>query len=393
MSNCDVLVVGAGFYGLTVADRLADQYGLNVTVIDRRDHVGGNSYSYFDRDTGIEVHQYGSHIFHTSSSKIYDYISRFTQLNEYVHTVYSVHKGKVYSLPFNLATINSFFGTAMGPAEAEAFISSLRQPTESSKELTLDQKGISMVGKELYEAFIKNYTAKQWQTDPEKLPASIISRIPVRYTYDNRYFGDKYQGLPVDGYGAWHERMLNHKNIEVHLNTDFFDPNGKFSKSRTVGQIPVIYTGPIDTYFDYQHKSLGWRTIDFETEVKSVPDFQGTSVMNYPDLDVPYTRIHEFQHYHPERSNDSGKTVVMKEYSRFANESDEPYYPINSTDDRDTLASYRELATLETGVHFGGRLGTYQYLDMHMAIGSALVAVEGQLRPMLGIGESESLEL
>ena len=234
----------------------------------------------------------------------------------------------------------------------------------------LEERAIGLIGRPLYEAFIRDYTAKQWQTDPKDLPAEVISRLPVRYTYDNRYFNDTWEGLPVDGYTAWLERMADHPNIDVKLSTDYFDESQPLSKKATVGQVPVVYTGPVDRYFDYAEGELSWRTLDFEQDVLPIGDFQGTSVMNYADADVPYTRIHEFKHFHPERADryPTDKTVVVREYSRFATRADEPYYPVNTADDRAGLLAYRELAKGEKDVLFGGRLGTYQYLDMHMAV-------------------------
>ena len=250
----------------------------------------------------------------------------------------------------------------------------------------LDEQGVSLIGRPLYEAFIREYTAKQWQTDPRELPASIISRLPVRYTYDNRYFNDTHEGLPVDGYTAWLERMADHKNIEVRLGVDFFDESQPVSKGNVVGNVPVVYTGPVDRYFDYAEGDLSWRTLDFEEEVLPVGDFQGTPVMNYADADVPYTRIHEFRHFHPERDYPTDKTVIMREFSRFAERADEPYYPVNTPADRERLLKYRDLAAGETDVIFGGRLGTYKYLDMHMAIGAALSVVDNKLAPHFGGG-------
>jgi UDP-galactopyranose mutase len=238
------------------------------------------------------------------------------------------------------------------------------------------EKGVSLIGRPLYEAFIAHYTAKQWQTDPEKLSADIITRLPVRYTYNNRYFNDTFEGLPVDGYTAWIEKMADHPNIEVRLDTDFFDNRADY-----IGNVPIVYTGPIDAYFDNAEGELSWRTLDFESEVLPTGDFQGTPVMNYPDADVPYTRIHEFRHFHPERDYPADKTVIMREFSRFAMSGDEPYYPVNTEDDRERLLKYREMARRENGVLFGGRLGTYKYLDMHMAIASALNMYENRLRP------------
>ena len=383
--DADLLVVGAGLFGLTVAERAANELGLNVVVIDRRNHIGGNAYSEKEANTGIEVHRYGAHLFHTSNERVWNYVNRFTAFTNYQHKVYTSHKGEVYPMPVNLGTINQFFRAAYSPAEARALIAEQAAELGDKEPANFVEKGISLIGRPLYEAFIMHYTAKQWQTDPEKLEASIISRLPVRYTYDNRYFNDTYEGLPVDGYTAWFERMLDNPRITVKLDTDFFaDP--EFGKAAAVGQVPVIYTGPVDRYFDYSEGELGWRTIDLEEEVLPIEDFQGTSVMNYPDPDVPFTRIHEFRHFHPERDYTKDATVIMREYSRFAGQGDEPYYPINTDADRAGLLKYRDQAKTESNVLFGGRLGTYKYLDMHMAIGSALAMFDNKIKPHFSEG-------
>lgn len=379
--DADLIVVGSGFFGLTVAEQCATNLGLKVLVIDRRDHIGGNAYSEPDPETGIEVHRYGAHLFHTSNERVWEYVTRFTAFTPYVHRVYTTVNGEVFPMPINLGTVNQFFRSALGPAQARALIAEQAAELEGQTISNLEEKAISLIGRPLYEAFIKGYTAKQWQTDPRELPAEIISRLPVRYTYDNRYFSDTHEGLPVDGYTAWIERMADHPRIEVRLSTDFFDPGQPVTKADAVGSVPVVYTGPVDRYFDYAEGSLGWRTLDFEREVLPVEDFQGTSVMNYGDEDVPYTRIHEFRHFHPERDYPVDKTVIMREYSRFATGTDEPYYPVNTPDDRTRLLSYRDLARKESGVLFGGRLGTYKYLDMHMAIGAALSMYDNKLVP------------
>jgi len=369
----DLLVVGSGFFGLTIAERAAEA-GRKVTVIDRRHHIGGNAYSEAESETGIEVHRYGAHLFHTSNPTVWEYVNRFTTFTSYVHRVYTTHKGTVFPMPVNLGTINQFFQSAYTPDQARALVKEQAGEFDAKTAANFEEKGIALVGRPLFEAFFRDYTAKQWQTDPHKLSGDIISRLPVRYTYDNRYFNDTWEGLPTDGYTAWIERMADHPNIEVKLNVDYFDDSQPLSKKATVGQVPVVYTGPVDRYFDYAEGALSWRTLDFEQEVLNVGDFQGTPVMNYPDMDVPYTRIHEFKHFHPERKDvfAQDKTVIMREFSRFANREDEPYYPVNTPTDREGLLAYRELAKGEQDVHFGGRLGTYQYLDMHMAIGSAL---------------------
>jgi len=380
--NPDLIVVGSGFFGLTVAERVANELGLKVLVLERRSHLGGNAYSEREPETGIEVHRYGAHLFHTSNQRVWEYVNRFTSFTPYVHRVYSNVGGEVFPLPINLGTVNQFFRAAHTPDEARALVAEQAAEITATPE-NLEEKGISLIGRPLYEAFIKGYTAKQWQTDPRELPASIISRLPVRYNYDNRYFNDDFEGLPTDGYTAWLERMADHPNIEIRLDTDFFDPEQPFNKDAVVGRIPVVYTGPVDRYFDYEHGRLSWRTLDFEQEVVEVGDFQGTPVMNYGDEEVPFTRILEFRHFHPERDYPSDRTVIVREFSRFAEADDEPYYPVNTPDDRERLKKYRDDMESQPQVIFGGRLGTYQYLDMHMAIGSALSAFDNKVAPLL----------
>jgi len=381
--NVDLVVAGSGFFGLTVAERCAADLGLRVLVVERRHHIGGNAYTEAEPETGIEVHRYGAHLFHTSNGRVWDYANRFTAFTGYQHRVFTAYKGRVYPMPINLGTICEYFGRMMSPDEARALVADQSAEVATGTAANLEQKAISLIGRPLYEAFIRGYTAKQWQTDPVDLPAEIITRLPVRYTFNNRYFSDTFEGLPVDGYTAWLERMATHPNIEVRLNTDF-----STIRSDVVGRVPVVYTGPLDAYFDYAEGDLGWRTLDFEQEVMATGDFQGTSVMNYADEDVPYTRIHEFRHFYPDRDwYPDDKTVIMREFSRFASRGDEPYYPINTAEDRSRLLAYRELAAVEDGVLFGGRLGTYKYLDMHMAIGSALSMYDNRLRPHFAGGQ------
>ncbi len=374
----DLVVVGSGLFGLTIAERCAAELGLRVLIIERRNHIGGNAYSEPDPQTGIEVHRYGAHLFHTSNARVWEYVNRFTAFTGYQHRVFSTYKGRVYPLPINLATISEYFGRALSPDQARALIAEQSAEVAADQTANLEQKAISLIGRPLYEAFIRGYTYKQWQTDPLDLPPEIITRLPVRYTFDNRYFSDTFEGLPAGGYAAWLERMADHPNIEVRLGTDF-----AALRSDLEGRVPVVYTGPLDAYFGYAAGDLGWRTLDFELEVVRTGDFQGTSVMNYADQDVPFTRIIEFRHFHPERDwYPQDKTVIMREYSRFAGRGDEPYYPINAGQDRARLLTYREMAAEQRGVFFGGRLGTYKYLDMHMAIGSALSMYESKLRPL-----------
>ena len=382
----DLVVVGSGFFGLTIAERVATQLGKRVLVLDRRDHIGGNAYSAPEPETGIEVHVYGAHLFHTSNERVWEYVNQFTSFTSYQHKVWSIYQGQTYALPMNLSTICQFFGRSFSPTEARALVAEQAGEIDTAEAQNLEEKAVSLIGRPLYEAFIRGYTKKQWQTDPKELPAAVIARLPVRYTFDNRYFNDTYEGLPTDGYTAWLTRMAEHPNIEVRLATDFFEVRGELP-----ADVPIVFTGPIDKYFDYEAGELGWRTLDFETEVLPVGDFQGTSVMNYADEDVPFTRIHEFRHFHPERSYPTDKTVVVREYSRSAAPGDEPYYPINTAEDRAKLERYRELARAEATerkVLFGGRLGTYKYLDMHMAIGSALTMFDNRIRPYFDQGAS-----
>lgn len=384
----DLIVVGSGFFGLTVAERAAAELDKRVLVLERRPHIGGNAYSEPEPETGIEIHRYGAHLFHTSNKRVWDYVNRFTAFTNYQHRVFARVGDQVYAFPMNLALINQFFGRSHTPDEARALIAEQSGEIDTADAQNLEEKAISLIGRPLYEAFVKGYTAKQWQTDPTELSPSIITRLPVRYTFDNRYFNDTYEGLPVDGYTAWLERMADHPNIEVRLDVDFFDVRDEIPAGT-----PVVYTGPLDRYFGYAEGELGWRTLDFETEVLPTGDFQGTSVMNYNDVEVPFTRIHEFRHFHPERDYPKDRTVIVREYSRFAKSDDEPYYPINTADDRAKLARYRQLARAETAernVLFGGRLGTYQYLDMHMAIGSALSMFDNRIAPYFTGGASLS---
>jgi len=384
--NIDLAVVGSGFFGLTVAERCANDLGLRVLILERRDHIGGNAYSEAEPQTGIEIHRYGAHLFHTSNARVWEYVNRFTTFTGYQHRVFSVYKGRVYPLPINLATICEYFGAVMSPDEARALIAEQSAEVPPGQAANLEQQAISLIGRPLYEAFFRGYTSKQWQTDPTKLPAEIVTRLPVRYTFNNRYFSDTFEGLPTDGYTAWLERMADHKNIEVRLGTDFAE-----LRSSLLGNVPVVYTGPLDAYFGYAAGDLGWRTLDFDVEVLPTGDFQGTPVMNYADEDVPFTRIHEFRHFHPERDwYPKDKTVIMREYSRLARRGDEPYYPINTEADRSRLLNYREMAEREPGVFFGGRLGTYKYLDMHMAIGSALSMYDNRIRPLFAGGAAQA---
>ena len=389
MTAYDLIVVGSGFFGLTIAERAANELGKKVLIVEKRPHLGGNCYTEIDEETGIEVHKYGAHLFHTSNKRVWEYVNKFTDFTDYQHRVFAMHDGTAYQFPMGLGLINQFFGRYYSPEEAKQLIAEQASEFDSDKAENLEEKAISLIGRPLYEAFVKGYTAKQWQTDPKNLPAGNITRLPVRYTFNNRYFNDTYEGLPVNGYTAWLENMAASDKIDVQLETDWFEVRDDIQAQSP--DAPVVYTGPLDRYFNYCEGRLGWRTVDFDKEIHDVEDFQGTAVMNYNDQDVDYTRILEFRHFHPERNYQRDKTVIFKEYSRFAGDDDEPYYPINTPEDREKLAAYRKHAAKEVtdnNVLFGGRLGTYQYLDMHMAIGAALSMFDNKLVPYFQDGKA-----
>jgi UDP-galactopyranose mutase len=376
-----LVVVGSGFFGATIAHRVAVDLNLPVLVLERRGHIGGNAYSEVDDETGVEIHCYGSHLFHTSNEEVWDFLRRFTGFNNYRHRVFTRHASRVYTMPINLMTINNFFGVDLTPAQARELVERQAAVEGVSQPRNLEEKAISLIGRPLYEAFVRHYTAKQWEVDPTELPADIITRLPVRFNLNDFYFQDAYEGLPLVGYGELFKKILSHKRIEVATGCDFFEIRHAIPKG-----VPIVYTGPIDRYFGYRFGELGWRTLDFEIERLNIDDFQGAAVVNYPDPNVRFTRIHEFKHLHPERRY-KRKTVVMREYSRFASKSDEPYYPIGRPEDKRRYDLYRELAALETNVTFGGRLGTYRYLDMHQAIAAALHAYDARVAPLLAGSE------
>lgn len=396
MDKPDVLIVGTGIFGLTMAERLASA-GQQVLVIDKRDHIGGNAYSEFDKKTGIECHKYGAHLFHTSNEEVWQYVNQFTSFTNYVHHVYAMHqredavRPEVFPMPVNLGTINQFFQANYTPDEAKELIKKQAANNPAAKEhrspKNLAEQGISLIGEPLFNAFIKNYTAKQWQTPAEELSPEIIKRLPVRYTYNNRYFKDSHEGLPKDGYEAWFQKMIDSGNsgggsITVKLNTDYFT-DVDICKLADDG-VTTIYTGPIDRFYDYELGELQWRSLDLEKEVLNVHDFQGCPVMNYNDLEPKWTRIHEFKHFHPERASDPAKwpgyapdynkTVIVREYSKTWHRGDEPYYPVNTAKDKEILAKYQAKADEDKkrGIYFGGRLGEYAYYDMDKSFASAL---------------------
>lgn len=355
-----ILVVGAGLSGAAVARRLAEA-GHVCLVIDERDHVAGNCHTSLDEETGIMVHRYGPHIFHTDNDDVWDFVQRFADWAPYRHAVYSTVKGKVFNLPVNLLTINQFFGTALGPAEARAFVAGLAAPIPAPANFR--DQGLSLVGEALYEAFFHHYTTKQWGTEDYNLPASILRRLPLRFSYDSNYFHHQRQAMPRDGYTALTERMLAHPLIEVRLDTPWEHLAESFDHT--------FFTGPLDRYFDYRLGRLGYRSLRFE-EMRVQGDALGCPVMNFPDADVPWTRMTEHRHLSPWRKPLNDTTIVWREYSEATEPGKSPYYPLHLADDQRLLRDYVGLANAEPSVTFLGRLGCYAYIDMDAAIGRAL---------------------
>ncbi|TFW09640.1 UDP-galactopyranose mutase [Oxalobacteraceae bacterium OM1] len=357
-------IVGAGFSGAVIAHELA-KAGYKADVFDARPHVAGNCHTARDAETDVMVHVYGPHIFHTSNEKVWNYVRQFDEFMPFVNRVKAITKGRVYTLPINLLTINQFFGKTFNPREAEAFLQTLGDTSIASPQ-TFEEQALRFVGRELYEAFFKGYTTKQWGMHPSELPASILRRLPVRFNYDDNYYPSTFQGMPKHGYTYIVEKLLDHPNISLTL-------NAKFDRSMAAGYDHVFYSGPVDAWFGYSQGRLGYRTLDFVAETHE-GDYQGNAVINYCDEDVPYTRISEHKHFSPWESHQ--KSVIFKEYSRFCEENDTPYYPIRLAKEKSQLKKYIELAQAEQKTTFVGRLGTYRYLDMHITIGEALDVAE-----------------
>lgn len=361
--NKSIIVVGSGLFGSVIAHQ-ASLHGIHVSVIESRNHIGGNCYTEDDPETGINVHKYGPHIFHTSNTEIWNYINQFTGFNQYKHKCLSSVNGKMYSMPINLATINAINDSSFIPTSAKFWLES--QKIKNDNPSNFEEQALALVGEKLYKSFIYGYTKKHWGCEPTNLPSSYAKRLPVRTNYNDRYYNDIYEGIPLNGYTPIFEKMLNHPNIEVVLNTDWFDVRNEKDERL------VVYSGAIDRLYDYCHGRLGWRTLDFEFSVLGVDDFQGVTQVNYPSLNVPYTRIIEHKHFHPEKNYHSGKTIIGIEFSREAKDDDTPYYPINSEEDRKKYKLYKKMVDEEKNMIVGGRLGEYMYYDMHQVIGSAL---------------------
>jgi UDP-galactopyranose mutase len=360
-------IVGAGFSGAVIGRALA-QAGHEVLVVDERPHVAGNCHSERDSETGVMTHVYGPHIFHTGDERVWAYVQQFGIMRPYRHRVQAVSGGLVYSLPVNLLTINQFFRKAMGPREAAAFVASKTRKIEEPA--NFEEQALSMIGPELYKAFFRGYTRKQWGLDPTRLPASILKRLPLRFNFDDSYFAHPHQAMPERGYTELVAGILDTPRLELRLGARFEDLTEPFAH--------VVYSGPIDRYFGYDLGRLGYRTLDFEI-IRAKGDYQGAAVINYCDEDIPFTRITEHKHFAPWEKDQSEGTILYREFSRFCGPNDIPYYPIRQTDEEAMLKQYVDRATATRGVTFVGRLGSYRYLDMDVTIGEALAAADGML--------------
>lgn len=361
----DYLIVGAGLFGATVARQLSDA-GKKVIVIEKRDHIGGNIYT--ERIEGINVHKYGAHIFHTNLDKVWAYVQRFAEFNRYTNSPIANYKGELYSLPFNMYTFNRMWGVTT-PEEAADIIEQQRKAAKLAEPSNLEEQAISLVGTDIYTKLIKGYTEKQWGRECKDLPAFIIKRLPVRYTFDNNYFNARYQGIPIGGYTKMVAKML--EGIEVKVSTDYLENRQKWDSTAK----RVVFTGPIDAFFNYSLGNLQYRSICFETEILNKSNYQGNAVVNYTDSDTPWTRIIEhkwFEFGKDEEGKEIPKTVISREYSSEWNPGDEPYYPVNDAKNETLYKRYQGLAKQQVNVIFGGRLGEYKYYDMDQVIYSAL---------------------
>ena len=355
----DYIIVGAGFFGAICACEL-NKRGKSVLVLEKRNHIGGNVYT--ENLDGIHIHKYGAHIFHTNDKNVWDYITQFAEFRQYAHSVIANYKGNIYTLPFNMNTFNQMWGVT-NPRDAKEMIEEQRF---DGKVTNLEEQALSLVGTDIYEKLIKGYTTKQWRKDPKELPASIIKRLPVRFTYDNNYFNDKYQGIPIGGYTQIFEKLLD--GIEVKLGVDYLEEKQKWDNIAD----KVIYTGPIDKYFNYEFGDLEYKSVRWENEYLTSDNYQGCAVMNYTDIETPYTRIIEHKYF----DNQNQKTTyISKEFPQEYERGVEPFYPVNDDTNNDKYRRYKELADKDK-VIFGGRLAEYKYYDMHQVIASALSKVK-----------------
>lgn len=367
MQKYDYLIVGTGLFGSIFAYE-ANKKGKKCLVIDKRSHIGGNIYT--ENVEGIQMHKYGAHIFHTSNKEIWEYINQFAEFNRYTNSPVARYKGELYNMPFNMNTFNKLWGV-ITPAEAKAKIEEEKKASGITEPKNLEEQAISLVGKTIYEKLVKGYTEKQWGQKATELPSFIIKRLPVRFIYDNNYFRDVYQGIPIGGYTKIIEKML--EGIEVKLNCDFFEHREELEKIAE----KIVFTGPIDKFYDYQFGELEYRSLRFETEILDEENYQGNAVVNYTEYEIPYTRIIEHKHFEYGESNP--KTVVTREYPDSWTKEKEPYYPINNDKNNNLYQKYKELADKDTKVIFGGRLGHYQYYDMDKVILEALNCVKQEL--------------
>jgi len=362
----DFLIFGSGFYGCVLAERIEKILKKKVVILEKRNHIGGNCFSETDNLTGIEYHKYGTHIFHTSIPRVIKYLKDFTKFNSYRHQVLSHYKKKIYQMPVNLETINSFYSKNFSPVQAESFIKNKRKKFLKNSYKNFEEKAKSQIGQELYEAFFKNYTKKQWGKDPKELPGSIFNRLPLRYNYDEDYYKNPtLQGIPTDGYTEIFKKLTSSKNIQLIFNHEY-----NLKKNYDVKHL-TIYTGPLDRLFNYKFGNLEWRSLQFKKKRVDTKDFQGTSVINYPELKFKYTRIHEPRHLHPER-NYKNKTLIIEEYPTI--NSLEPYYPVNTERNKSLQRKYLSLLNVNKTkkILCGGRLADYAYYDMDMTISAAL---------------------
>ena len=372
MKKYDYLVVGAGLFGATFAYEAAKR-GKRIKVIEKRDHIAGNIYT--KEVDGIQVHQYGAHIFHTSNKEVWDYVNQFAEFNRYTNSPVANYKGEMYNLPFNMNTFSQMWGVRT-PAEAMAKINEQRQEMAGKEPQNLEEQAISLIGRDIYEKLIKGYTEKQWGQKATELPAFIIRRLPVRLVYDNNYFNDTYQGIPVGGYTQIVEKMLDSDLIDVETGVDFFDKKDEYLKDYP----KIVFTGMIDQFFDYQLGELQYRSLRFETEEKNIGNYQGNAVINYTDAETPYTRIIEHKHFEFGKG-DKDKTVITREYPADWHRGDEPYYPINNQRNNELYKQYAKLASEQANnVIFGGRLGQYRYYNMDQVLHAALTAVKEEFK-------------
>ncbi|HJF19878.1 MAG TPA: UDP-galactopyranose mutase [Enterococcus columbae] len=363
------LIVGAGLFGAVFAEQAA-KAGHQVTIIEKRNHIAGNIYTH--EVEGIQVHQYGAHIFHTSNQEVWQYVNQFAQFNRFVNSPFALSKGKLYSLPFNMSTFYQLWQT-ITPQQAKAKIKEQRQVLKGKTPENLEEQAIDLVGTDIYETLIKEYTEKQWGRTCKDLPPFIIKRLPVRFTFDNNYFNDTYQGIPIGGYTQMVEKMLQHDQIEVRLNTDFFANKAAYLTNYD----KIVFTGMIDQFYDYCYGPLAYRSLKFEHEILSIDNYQGNAVINYIDHQYPFTRIIEHKHF---EFGQQEKTVITKEYPADWQIGDEPYYPVNDQVNAKLYQKYQALAKKDANIIFGGRLGMYQYFDMHKVIEVALATAKKELR-------------